>query len=337
MADAAAPQPDTPPDQSPEDGENALDEPGSSDITNDPSVVDATAQQPAGKSQTYIPPKPGLKDKLRRFNLYFVLFLFILVIAGVIAAVAYFQSKAATTTSVLKAQTLTQQTLQQVANSDATIGNTQQVLNVESSAVFAGKVLIRDGLEIAGNLQIGGTVALSNITVSGPAAFGQVQINKNLAVAGNSALQGAVSIAKSLQVNGNGSFSGPVSAPQITTSGLQLNADLILTHHITTGGGTPNRSNGPALGTGGTASISGSDTGGTVSINTGSNTTAGCFTTISFTAKYNATPHVLLTPVGSSGGGLSYYVNRDTGSFSICVSSPAPSGSSFGFDYFVVD
>lgn len=337
MPESETPKPATPPEVIPEDDEDALDGPGSADITGEHDVVDATGQKAVGSGSSFSSPKAGIKERLRHFNLYLVLFLFILVIAGVLISVAYFQSKTATTSSVLKAQTLTQQALQQVANSDATIGNTQQVLNVESSAVFAGKVLIRDGLEIAGNLQIGGTVALSNIAVSGPAAFGQVQINKNLAVAGDSALQGAVSIAKSLQVNGGGSFSGPVSAPQITTSGLQLNADLILTHHIITGGGTPNRSNGPALGSGGTASVSGSDTGGTITINTGSNTVAGCFTTISFTAKYNATPHVLLTPVGSSGGGLPYYVNRDTGSFSICVSSAAPSGSSFGFDYFVVD
>ena len=334
MADAAAGAP-----APTEDDENALDGPATSIITNpdvDPNVVDATSSNPSIAPQP-VAPSGGLKQKLRRFNLYLILFLFILVIAGLITAVAYFESKKATTTSTLKAQTLTQQTLQQVANSDATIGNAQQILNVESSAVFAGKVLIRDGLEVAGNLQIGGTVALSNITVSGAAALGQVQINKDLAVAGDTALQGSLSISKSLQVNGGGTFSGPVSAPQITTSNLQLNSDLILTHHITTGGGTPDRSNGPALGSGGTSSVSGSDTGGFVGINTGNSPIAGCLVTIKFTTKYNTVPHVLLTPVGSAGGGLTYYTNRDTSSFSICVSSPAPAGSSFGFDYFVID
>lgn len=305
---------------------------GSSDIV-DATSAPGVAGAPPPKNDN----KKSLKQRLSAFNLYFLLFLLILVLAGAIAAIAYFQSKSADNSATLKSETLTQQSLQQVASSDASIGNAQQILNVQSSAVFAGKVLIRDGLEVAGNLQIGGTVALSNITVSGTSQLGQVQISKNLSVAGDAALQGALSITKSLQVNGGGTFNGPISAPQITTSSFQLNSDLVLTRHIITGGGTPGRSNGPALGSGGTASVSGSDTGGSVVINTGSNPPAGCFVTITFTAKYNATPHVLLTPVGSAGGGLAYYVNRDTGSFSICNASPPPAGSSFGFDYFVVD
>ncbi len=327
----------TPPPEAAEDDENALDGPTANEIVTQSSAVEAGTTDSTRGAPVAPLSKPNFKQKMQHFNLYFILFLFILVIAAGICTVAYFQSKQATTTSTLKAQTLTQQTLQQVANSDATIGNAQQVLNVESSAVFAGKVLIRDGLEVAGNLQIGGTVALSNVTVSGTAALGQVQINKKLSVADDTALQGAVSVGKSLQVNGGGTFSGPVSAPQIATSGLQLNSDLVLTHHIITGGGTPGRTGGPALGSGGSASVSGSDTGGTISINTGSSPTAGCFVTVSFTTKYNAVPHILLTPVGSAGGGLAYYSNRDTSGFSVCDSAAPPAGSSFGFDYFVVD
>jgi hypothetical protein len=329
----------TPPAEAPADDETA---PTSAEIEGDSldgSTIDATSETPsAGAAKPpAAPQKAGLRQKLRRFNLYFILFIFIMVLAGAISTIAYFQSKKATVTSTLKAQTLTQQTLQQVANSDATIGNAQQILNVESSAVFAGKVLIRDGLEVAGNLRVGGTVALSNISVSGTSELGQVKINKDLSVAGETALQGSLSIGKTLQVNGGGTFSGPVSAPQITTSNFQLNSDLVLTHHVSTGGGTPNRTNGPALGSGGSASVSGSDTGGTVAINTGNSPAAGCFVTISFTSKYNSIPHILLTPVGSAGGGIAYYVNRDTSSFSICDSEAPPAGSSFGFDYFVIN
>lgn len=328
----------TPPPEAAEDDEDALDA-NPSDVVStntDPGVIDATNSNPLSGTAKAAS-KGGLKQTLQRFNLYLILFLFILMIGGAISVISYFQSKQASTTSTLKTQALTQQTLQQVASSDATVGNAQQVLNVESSAVFAGKVLIRDGLEVAGPLRIGGTVALNDITVSGTAGLGQVQVSKNLAVAGDTALQGALTVAKTLQVNGSGSFSGPVSAPQITTSNFQLNGDLVLTHHITTGGGTPARSNGPALGSGGSATVGGSDTGGTVTINTGSNPAAGCFITVTFTSKYSATPHVLLTPVGSAGGGLAYYVNRDPSSFSICDASAPPAGSSFGFDYFVVD
>ncbi|HEX4774693.1 MAG TPA: hypothetical protein VH234_04200 [Candidatus Saccharimonadales bacterium] len=307
---------------------------GEPDGSPDPSSADAT-----GDSATPLPQPPKNKSKraaLKRFNIYLLLFLFIIVIAlGVIGA-TFIASKHNSSPSPISSQSLTQSTLDQLANSDATVGSNNQVLNVQSSAVFAGKVLVRQDLEVAGSLQIGGTVALNGLAVSGTSQLGQVQINKDLAVAGNSSIQGTVTIAKSLQVNGSGTFSGPLSAPQITTSSLQLNSDLTLTHHIVAGGATPSHSGGSGLGSGGTASVSGSDTSGSVTINTGAGPAAGCFVTIDFVNKYDSTPHILLTPVGSSAGGLSYYVNRSSSSFSICDATAPPASASFGFDYFVV-
>jgi cytoskeletal protein CcmA (bactofilin family) len=319
--------------ETPANDENALETPENpavTDATSDKTLAGAASPSGAQKSG-------GLKQKLRKFNIYLLLFVLLIVVGGVIIGVAYLQSQKASVTSTLKTQSLTQTTLNQVASSDSTIGSSSQVLNVESSAVFAGKVLVRDDLEVAGSLQIGGTVALTDLTVSGTSALGQVQVNQDLSVAGNAGIQGDVTIAKSLQVNSTGTFSGALSAPQITTSDFQLNADLVLTHHIVAGGANPGRSNGPALGSGGTASVSGSDTAGSVSINTGSSPAAGCFATINFTQAYDATPHVLITPIGSAAGGIAYYVDRNTAGFSICDATAPPAGSSFGFDYFVVD
>jgi cytoskeletal protein CcmA (bactofilin family) len=318
--------PETPAPAEPETDENALETPDSDvDALETPetpegaaegsSTTDATSSAGSTTDQASAkPPKVGLKQRLKRFNVFLLLFLLILVVAGGIVLVAYFD---------------------QLASTDATVGSDQQVLKVESSAIFAGKVLVRDGLEVAGNLQIGGTVGLTNLTVSGTSQLGETKVNKNLSVAGDTAIQGGATIAKSLQVSGSGSFGGPLTAPQITTSNLQLSGDLILTHHLTLGGSTPSRSNGSALGSGGTATISGSDTGGTVTINIGSGAGAGCFITVNFTQKFNAPPRVLITPVGSSAGSIAYYVNRTSTSFSICDAAVPPAGASFGFDYFV--
>lgn len=318
--------------ESNEDGIDALE-------PKDDGVIDATGgPNSGGGRQGASNSKGGLKEKLQKFNVYLVFFIFILVIAGGILTVAYFQSKKASISSTIKTQTLTQNALQQVASSDATVGSSQQILNVQSSAVFAGKVLVREDVEVAGNLRVGGTVALANISVLGTAQLGQVQISKDLAVSGDTGIQGSLTIAKTLQVNGGATFSGAISAPQITTSSLQLNSDLVLTKHIVIGGATPGRSNGPALGNGGTASVSGSDTSGTVSINVGTGgAVAGCFVTINFSTKFNNTPHVNITPVGIDGGTIDYYVTRTTSSFSICDSTAPPSGASFAFDYFIVD
>ncbi|HEY1063989.1 MAG TPA: hypothetical protein VGE30_01690 [Candidatus Saccharimonadales bacterium] len=290
-----------------------------------------------------LPPKPAdqplakrLVTRLLESNIYLLLFIFIIVVAGLIIWISYSYSNKEANTANIDTTTLSQETLDKLANSDANVGSSGQVLNVQSSAVFAGKVLARNDLEVAGSLRLGGSLNLPNINVNDTANLGQVTVSRNLAVTGNVAVQGQQTIAGALQVNGTGRFNGALSAPQISTNSLQLNGDLVLTRHITAGGGTPGRSNGSALGNGGTASVSGSDTAGSVSINTGGGPGAGCFITVNFTTRFNATPHVQVTPVGSAAGGLAYYINRSSSSFSICSSTAPPANASFGFDYFVV-
>lgn len=283
-------------------------------------------------------PQPLVKrltSSLLNFNIYLLLFIFIIAVAGVIIFLTYNYGRKQAQDKQVDTTSLSQATLDQLANSDATVGTSDQVLSVQSSAVFAGKVLARSDLEVAGSLQLGGSLNLPNINVTDTANLGQVTVSKNLAVTGNTAIQGSQTIAGTLQVGGTGRFSGTLSAPQISTNSLQLNGDLVLTRHLTIGGGTPGRSNGTALGSGGTASVSGSDTAGSVSINTGGGPGAGCFITVTFTSRYNATPHVIVTPVGSAAGGLAYYINRSSSNFSICTSSTPPANASFGFDYFV--
>ena len=281
--------------------------------------------------------KSGRFKKLRqRFNIYLLLLASVVLMAVVIIGIVYIQNQHPTNNGV-KTQTLSQSTLNQLANSDSTVGSSQYVLNVESSAIFVGQVVMKQNLEIAGSLQVGGTSIFNNISVAGTGQFGQATVNSNLTVGGNSSVQGSATVAKSLQVSSGGTFGGALSAPQITTTNLQLNGDLVLGHHISVSGITPSRSGGSALGNGGSVSISGTDTAGSISINTGSSPPAGCFVTVNFNVHFNAAPHVLITPIGSAAGGLSYYVNRTSTNFSICVASSPPSGSSFGFDYFAVD
>jgi hypothetical protein len=83
--------------------------------------------------------------------------------------------------------------------------------------------------------------------------------------------------------------------------------------------------------------VSGSDTAGFININTGGAPSAGCFITVNFASRFNSTPRVLVTPVGSDSGALNYYVNRSSTSFSVCVATVPPAFASFGFDYFVLN
>ncbi len=276
------------------------------------------------------------KKLLQRVNIYLLLFILVVVLAVVIIAVSYlYNRKSETDTTTIKSQSLSQDALDQLSNSSVTVGDSKQVLNVQSSAVFDSKVLVRDSLEIANGLKVGGSLSLNGIKSTGQSTFDDVQVSQDLAVTGNTSVQGQLLVQKTLNVNGGATFNGNVAAGQITTNSLQLSGDLNVTRHIVVGGANPGRSNGSALGGGGTSSVGGSDTAGSITINTGSGPGAGCFITVNFTTRYSNTPHVIVTPIGSAAGGLNYYVNRSTTSFSVCTTNGAPAGANFGFDYIV--
>ena len=280
--------------------------------------------------------EPLLRRLRHKINIYLLLFILLILISGAIVVGTYFANKRAAQGSVAT-QSLNSDTLKQLASNDVTVGDPKQVLNVQSNAVFAGKVLVRDSLEVAGTIQVGGSLNVPGITVSGNSVFDQIQVNKGLSVQGDTSIQGQLAVQKGLTVAGGASFGAPISAPSVTVNTLQLNGTLQLTNHIAIGGTTPGRSNGTALGSGGTTAVSGSDTAGSINVNTGSGAVAGCFLTVNFTQKYNSTPRVLVTPIGLAAGNLGYYVNRTTSSFSVCAANTPPSNTSFGFDYWVVE
>lgn len=288
---------------------------------------------------------PAVKPKKSRLqaqnlithvNIYLLLFILIVVLTLGIAFVGYQRNKKIDTPTPVATQPLDPEALQKLKGSEVKVGDPKQVLTIESHAMFSGKVLIRDSLDVAGSIKVGGPLSLPGITVSGTSSFDQIQAN-NLSITGNVNVAGQLTIQKTLTVTGGASFGGPISAPQLSIQSLQLNSDLQLNRHLDAGGGTPSRTDGGALGSGGTSSVSGSDTAGTVTINTGSNTAAGCFLTVIFAQKFNATPHVVITPVGEGGAALDYYVTRTTTSFNICTTNAAPAGRSFSFDYIAID
>lgn len=315
----------------------------------DKGVIDATggagntssgpnSYKPDTGSNTPAGPKaPFIKRLWRKLNIYLLLFILVILIAVGVTVGLFLKDKSAKQKAqdVIDSQSLSEGALKQLANSDVTVGNSRQVLKVESNAIFSGSVLVRNDLEVAGDIKVGGELQLPGISVSGNGRFNQLQAD-NLVIGSSATVQGAFVAKKGIAVTGNSTFD-TLSAAQITTTAFQLNGELRLTSHITAGGPNPSAERGNAVGSGGTVSVSGSDTTGSVVINTGSNTGAGCFATITFARKFNSTPHVVLTPVGSGGAGIAYYVNRSSSEFSVCTTSPAPAGQTFGFDYVVLN
>jgi cytoskeletal protein CcmA (bactofilin family) len=279
-----------------------------------------------------------LKRFIRKVNVYFLIFLIIVVIGGVIAAVNYFNSQKVTPTPTVASQTLTTSALKSLANTNATVGNTSQTLTIQGNTIIGGQTLARGNLNVAGNFQVGGTIQGPSLTISGTSNLGTAQIN-SLQVATNTAIQGSTTL-HDLNVAGISAFSGAMTASQITVSKLILsgNAVLEVPNHISFTGSSPTRTiNAAVLGNGGSASINGSDTTGTLNINSGNNPTAGCFATITFQQAYTGQPHVLVSPVDAAAGQTEYYVTRTNSGFSICSAVAAPANQVFAFDYFVTD
>lgn len=272
----------------------------------------------------------------KKINVYLLLFILVVIVSIIITWVFYLNSQKPAIVPTIAGQELTQEALQDLASKDTSVGGASQTLTIQGNAVIDGQTLMRGNLNIAGNLQTGGSIQGPNLTISGTSNLGTAQIN-TLQIANTLAIQGGTTM-RELSVSGASTFNGPMTAAQITTSRLILsgNASLEIPNHISFTGPSPNRTvNSGPLGSGGTASISGSDTAGTVNISTGNSPQAGCMIRVNFAQAFTKQPYVIISPVGNAAGRTQYYVDRDQAGFSICTSAPAPGNSSFGFDYFV--
>lgn len=322
------------------DESNSL-EAGVSAVISDSSATDTTTrpedQAPANPASGVKPPfKKRLTNFIKHLNIYFLFFILVLIIACTIAFVGYRKNQESAAKVNVGTEPLSQEALDQLKQSDVQVGEPKQTLSVEANAIFSGKVLIKDDLEVAGKLKIGGPIDISDVAVSGSSNFDQLKVN-TIDVANNANIQGQLTVQKSLNVSGSLSVAGLLSAAQLNIQNLQVSGTLSVSGHIDTGGGTPGRISGSALGSGGTSSVNGTDTAGTLNVNTGGSPGAGCFATIIFARQFNQTPHVVITPIGSSAASLNYYVNRSSANFSICTTSTPPSNKNFAFDYHVFE
>ena len=279
---------------------------------------------------------PLVRRIIGRLNIYFLLFVMIVVLAVGLVLVGVAKNKKAATPPSVTNQKLTQDQLNKLSGSNSTVGDAKQTLTIESNAIFNDAVLVKGSLDVAGTIKVGGALNLPGITVSGNSSFDQITANK-LSIAGDTNIQGQLTVQKGLTVTGGATFGGPISAPQLTVQSLQLNSDLQINKHFVAGGPTPSKIDGGGLGGGGTTSLNGSDTAGTININFGGGASAtACYITINFTSTYPAAPHVIVSADSASASQLHYYANRTTSNFQICSAGGSASGNAT-FDYIVVD
>lgn len=309
----------------------------------EPSVDSGPASEStqSGNSGVAKPKKTNpVKNFFRRFNVYLLIFVLLLIIGGAYALVVYLNSKKVPPQPIIQTEQLTQETLDQLAKGDASVGSSTSVLNVQSNAVFSGQVLIGGDLNVAGTLKLGKPLSVANITVSDKANLNEVQIS-NLQVAKDSTFKGSLLVQKNFNVSGSSDFNGGVRMSSLTTTDLTISGagEFILNGHIVAGGGAPQRTYGSKLGSGGTVTNSGSDTAGIVVVNTGGGGGNGCMATITFRSPFRVAPYVALTPASYDASKTGYYIKRTKTNFQICTSSPTSkaAGKSMSFTYVVLD
>lgn len=274
----------------------------------------------------------------KNINPYLIMFLLVVALTIVIAVVASkVNEQNNPSTLTFDSTELDQQALDQLKLSEQNVGDVDQTLTVAANAIFNGKILVKNDLDVAGTIRVGGPLKLPGITVSGASEFDDVNIINNLSILGSTAVQGSLTVQQGLNVTGDVSVAGTVSATKISADTIEFNGNLSLTKHIDTGGSTPTATRGTAVGSGGTVSISGNDISGTTTINTGGGPPSGILVKVTFSTSYNSTPNIQITPIGSGTASLSYYVTRDTDGFSIGTTNAPSASTTYVFDYFVTE
>ena len=276
-----------------------------------------------------------VKGATSNFNIYLIAFMVIVLIALIITYVALNTNQDGGLD--ITGQELTDEAFDELAQNESNVGDVNQTLTVEANAIFNGKVLVKDNLDVAGSINVGGPLTLPGITVAGTSAFEDVEVNNNLSILGNASVQGTLTVSNSATVSGNLSVGGEISAASVTADSIDFSGDLELSRHINTGGPTPNVSNGGAIGAGGTVSISGTDVSGTVTINTGGGPSTGILANITFAVPYTGTPRVVISPASAGAASLDYYVSRSTTGFTIRTVSAPTASTTYVFDFFAAE
>ena len=225
--------------------------------------------------------------------------------------------KAPSTQITINTQTLDKGTLTQLTKQADANGNSTQKLIVQPNTLFKQGVQVTDPLSAASDLSIGGNLSVKGSTsLQGPATF-----NGNLSIRGTLSVGGTLN-APSLNV-------GSLSVNNLTTTGT-----LSFGSHLIPTGAEPTGNPSTAAG-GGTVTVTGNDTAGTISIITGNSPVAGELAIITFTTPFSTTPKVQLTPTNGNAANLHYYATHSARFMTIDSADAPTPGTTYTYDYLV--
>ncbi len=196
-------------------------------------------------------------------------------------------------------------------------------LNVAPSGTAGNTITWKTGLRVAydGSVQIGG--------------FNQANSVVPLTVKGVSSQSGDLLQAQ----DSTGAVLDKIdSVGNLTVKAATINGNLTVNGHLITGNasGSTTVAALAACGTGCTASITGNDTSGIVTINVGTGPTTGSLVRITFANAYGASTRIQLTPSGSNGAAIQYCAaNAGTTTFEICSNNAPTNGVQYLYYYHV--
>ncbi len=215
------------------------------------------------------------------------------------ATTCSFGATANSHTTLLGSSTTTAATTLQSGAGGVSISSTGTI-GIQSSASQA----INIGTTTTTNVSIGNVGGTLN--VASPATF-----SATLTVTGLSTLNGG------LTVTGASTFNGQIISGGTALSTISPNANC---------------------GSGCTVSISGNDTAGTITINTGTGVAAGSLATITFNPTYSTAPLITITPitVPASSNFPQYYYSSGTSTFDLKAYNALTDSKTYTFSYHVI-
>jgi hypothetical protein len=191
-----------------------------------------------------------------------------------------------------------------------------------------GDISVGGNASVAGDLNVGGIAHIGTLNVAGSA-----DITANLHIGGALAVTGSATVGGDLSVGGT-----------LTVTGLTKLADITINGHIVSSGSAPQLAVGVAAGTSTatqpapTATVDGTDTAGTVTVNSGQTiSVTGVLAEVTFAKAFaDSKIKVALTPTSSSALDIRVYIEKTATGFRIVSRDKLLPGTSYSFDYIVV-
>ncbi|HIA91981.1 TPA: hypothetical protein EYO12_02585 [Candidatus Saccharibacteria bacterium] len=278
--------------------------------------------------------KKGFLSNFKTFNPFFIAIGGIFVVVLVVLIIVFTGSEPDTFIGA----DLSEDELTSLISDSSENESTGQVLRIGPATEFSQDVSVLQDVEIVGNLVVAGEIISANSSLAGQNAEDPTQAGgDDLQVDGDALFSGNIATQGSLTVNGTLTVNSSITATSITATTINSTGDATFSRHIVSNATLVVVSTGSAAGSGGTTSASGNDIAGTVTINTGSATTAGVLANIGFQQAYGSTPSVVITPVTSAAALTEYFVTRTTTGFTIQTNIAPPIGSTLQFDYHIIE